>query len=151
MVCVLGLSRFCYLYSKLIYLFYIFNLCHYILYLWHCTSYIMRNLKILIPLYSILSQVGLQGEILKFYSEENENSEWVELTPDGIPSTFTWYKVIMICWSDLSVRTVVQRKKTEKEKSIQIIYIDFVIKFINIKSFMNLHKSLSSLESWFLA
>ncbi|QCD83343.1 beta-galactosidase [Vigna unguiculata] len=37
-------------------------------------------------------QVGLQGEFLKFYSEENENSEWVELTPEGIPSTFTWYK-----------------------------------------------------------
>ncbi|KAH1236768.1 Beta-galactosidase 9 [Glycine max] len=37
-------------------------------------------------------QVGLQGEFLKFYSEENENSEWVELTPDAIPSTFTWYK-----------------------------------------------------------
>ena len=58
---------------------------------------IMRNLKIFIPLYSILSQVGLQGEFLKFYSEQNESSGWVELSPDGIPSTFTWYKVIMIC------------------------------------------------------
>jgi len=57
----------------------------------------MRNLKIFIPLYSILSQVGLQGEFLKFYSEQNESSGWVELSPDGIPSTFTWYKVIMIC------------------------------------------------------
>ncbi|XP_022638745.1 beta-galactosidase 9 isoform X1 [Vigna radiata var. radiata] len=37
-------------------------------------------------------QVGLQGEFLKLYSEENENSGWVKLTPDGIPSTFTWYK-----------------------------------------------------------
>ncbi|KAL2333822.1 hypothetical protein Fmac_015035 [Flemingia macrophylla] len=37
-------------------------------------------------------QVGLQGEFLKFYSEENENSDWTELTPDAIPSTFTWYK-----------------------------------------------------------
>ncbi|GAU32172.1 hypothetical protein TSUD_68430 [Trifolium subterraneum] len=37
-------------------------------------------------------QVGLQGEFLKFYNEENENAEWVELTPDAIPSTFTWYK-----------------------------------------------------------
>ncbi|KAL9325195.1 hypothetical protein ACSQ67_005840 [Phaseolus vulgaris] len=37
-------------------------------------------------------QVGLQGEFLKFYSEQNESSGWVELSPDGIPSTFTWYK-----------------------------------------------------------
>ncbi|XP_057415650.1 beta-galactosidase 9 [Lotus japonicus] len=37
-------------------------------------------------------QVGLQGEFSKFYSEENENAEWVELTPDAIPSTFAWYK-----------------------------------------------------------
>lgn len=135
MVCFLGVSWFDYLYSKLISLFYIFILCPYILYLWNCTSYIMRNLKILVPLYSILSQVGLQGEFLKFYSEENENSEWVELTPEGIPSTFTWYKVIMICWSDFSVRTVVVWKKIEKENSLQVIYIDFVI---NIISLMNL-------------
>ncbi|KAJ1426068.1 Glycoside hydrolase, family 35 [Sesbania bispinosa] len=37
-------------------------------------------------------QVGLQGESSEFYSEENENAEWVELTTDAIPSTFTWYK-----------------------------------------------------------
>lgn len=37
-------------------------------------------------------QVGLQGEFLKFYNEESENAGWVELTPDAIPSTFTWYK-----------------------------------------------------------
>ncbi|XP_058731711.1 beta-galactosidase 9 [Vicia villosa] len=37
-------------------------------------------------------QVGLQGEFLKYYNEENENAEWVELTPGAPPSTFTWYK-----------------------------------------------------------
>ncbi|OIW19190.1 hypothetical protein TanjilG_04933 [Lupinus angustifolius] len=37
-------------------------------------------------------QVGLQGEFLKFYSEENDKAEWVELTPDALPSIFTWYK-----------------------------------------------------------
>ncbi|CAK8578479.1 unnamed protein product [Lathyrus sativus] len=37
-------------------------------------------------------QVGLQGEFLKFYNEENESAEWVELTPGAPPSTFTWYK-----------------------------------------------------------
>ncbi|XP_057749485.1 beta-galactosidase 9 [Arachis stenosperma] len=37
-------------------------------------------------------QVGLQGEFLEFYSEENDNAEWVELSPDALPSIFTWYK-----------------------------------------------------------
>ncbi|XP_054805013.1 beta-galactosidase 9 isoform X1 [Prosopis cineraria] len=37
-------------------------------------------------------QVGLQGEFLKFYLEDNEKAEWAELTHDAIPSTFTWYK-----------------------------------------------------------
>ncbi|CAJ1939116.1 unnamed protein product [Sphenostylis stenocarpa] len=37
-------------------------------------------------------QVGLQGEFLQLYTEENEYSEWIELTPDAISSTFTWYK-----------------------------------------------------------
>ncbi|KAE9602995.1 putative beta-galactosidase [Lupinus albus] len=37
-------------------------------------------------------QVGLQGEFLQFYSEESDKAEWVELTPDAVPSIFTWYK-----------------------------------------------------------
>ncbi|CAI0380296.1 unnamed protein product, partial [Linum tenue] len=38
-------------------------------------------------------QVGLKGEFSKLYSKEsNEESEWSNLTPDVIPSTFTWYK-----------------------------------------------------------
>ncbi|KAI4345367.1 hypothetical protein L6164_012497 [Bauhinia variegata] len=37
-------------------------------------------------------QVGLQGELLKIYSEENEKTEWAELTNEEVPSIFAWYK-----------------------------------------------------------
>ncbi|OAY28309.2 hypothetical protein MANES_15G055700v8 [Manihot esculenta] len=38
-------------------------------------------------------QVGLLGEYLKIYTQENsEMVEWTDLTHDDIPSTFTWYK-----------------------------------------------------------
>ncbi|KAM7486073.1 hypothetical protein LguiA_002082 [Lonicera macranthoides] len=38
-------------------------------------------------------QIGLNGESLKLYSiENNENERWTDLTPDAIPSIFSWYK-----------------------------------------------------------
>ncbi|KAJ4846033.1 Beta-galactosidase 9 [Turnera subulata] len=38
-------------------------------------------------------QVGLKGEFLKIYAPEDTNkAEWVDLSLDAIPSTFTWYK-----------------------------------------------------------
>ncbi|CAK7328423.1 unnamed protein product [Dovyalis caffra] len=38
-------------------------------------------------------QVGLRGEFFKVYTTgDNETFEWVDLTVDAIPSTFTWYK-----------------------------------------------------------
>ncbi|KAM7489077.1 hypothetical protein LguiB_026561 [Lonicera macranthoides] len=38
-------------------------------------------------------QIGLNGESLKLYSiENNENEGWTDLTPDAIPSIFSWYK-----------------------------------------------------------
>ncbi|WCJ33169.1 beta galactosidase 9 [Euphorbia peplus] len=38
-------------------------------------------------------QVGLQGEFQQVYSAENSGkAEWIDLTLDDVPSTFTWYK-----------------------------------------------------------
>ncbi|KAH9680708.1 Beta-galactosidase 9 [Citrus sinensis] len=37
-------------------------------------------------------QVGLKGEFQQIYSIEENEAEWTDLTRDGIPSTFTWYK-----------------------------------------------------------
>ncbi|KAH9649787.1 Beta-galactosidase 9 [Citrus sinensis] len=37
-------------------------------------------------------QVGLKGEFQQIYGIEENEAEWTDLTRDGIPSTFTWYK-----------------------------------------------------------
>ncbi|XP_047335148.1 beta-galactosidase 9 [Impatiens glandulifera] len=38
-------------------------------------------------------QVGLKGESLQIYTTEgNEKANWTNLTPEAIPSTFSWYK-----------------------------------------------------------
>ncbi|KAF7837008.1 beta-galactosidase 9 [Senna tora] len=42
--------------------------------------------------FSTLGIVGLQGEFLKFYIEENDKAGWTELTHDVIQSPFAWYK-----------------------------------------------------------
>ncbi|KAL5542687.1 hypothetical protein UlMin_010397 [Ulmus minor] len=37
-------------------------------------------------------QVGLEGEFLKIYAEENDKAVWTDLPLDAAPSIFTWYK-----------------------------------------------------------
>ncbi|CAL9067570.1 beta-galactosidase 15 isoform X1 [Musa acuminata AAA Group] len=38
-------------------------------------------------------QVGLKGELAKLYTPENqESADWIDVQPDSIPSSFTWYK-----------------------------------------------------------
>ncbi|KAF9604781.1 hypothetical protein IFM89_010322 [Coptis chinensis] len=38
-------------------------------------------------------QVGLKGEFLKMFApEQNESADWVNLSPDILPSMLTWYK-----------------------------------------------------------
>ncbi|KAM7253399.1 hypothetical protein ACFE04_008776 [Oxalis oulophora] len=49
------------------------------------------ELKILFWTY----EVGLKGEFLKLYSEEETHkASWGDLSLDAIPTTFTWYKVL---------------------------------------------------------
>ncbi|XP_059632138.1 beta-galactosidase 9 [Cornus florida] len=38
-------------------------------------------------------QIGLKGEFLEIYAvDEHEKAGWTDLTPDAIPSIFSWYK-----------------------------------------------------------
>lgn len=53
-------------------------------------------------------KVGLKGEFLKIYTtEDNGKAEWIDLTLDDIPSTFTWYKVNLIAYGVKTLKTVV--------------------------------------------